>query len=137
MKLIQEKRLGRYLKWFNTLNKSIKIKKVFNKGERKMGWNVVKEDERYIVTDNDTLKRLVTSTTELNVSHSTTGHSHAGQEEVYIFRSGSGEMEINEKRFEVNAGDIIFIEDGDFHRVHNTSDKKLEFVCVFDGVRSH
>ena len=102
-----------------------------------MGWNVVKEDERYIVTDNDTLKRLVTSTTELNVSHSTTGHSHTGQEEVYIFRSGSGEMEINEKRFEVNAGDIIFIEDGDFHRVHNTSDKKLEFVCVFDGVRSH
>ena len=102
-----------------------------------MGWNVVKEDERYIVTDNDTLKRLVTSTTELNVSHSTTGHSHAGQEEVYIFRSGSGEMEINEKRFEVNAGDIIFIKDGDFHRVHNTSDAKLEFVCVFDGVRSH
>ena len=102
-----------------------------------MGWNVVKKDERYIVTDNDTLKRLVTSTTELNASHSTTGHSHDGQEEVYIFRSGSGEMEINEKRFEVNAGDIIFIEDGDFHRVHNTSDAKLEFVCVFDGVRSH
>ena len=44
-----------------------------------MGWNVVKEDERYIVTDNDTLKKLVTSTTELNPSHSTTGHSHAGQ----------------------------------------------------------
>ena len=102
-----------------------------------MGWNVVKEDERYIVTDNDTLKKLVTSTTELNPSHSTTGHSHTGQEEVYIFRSGSGEMEINEKRFEVNAGDIIFIKDGDFHRVHNTSDAKLEFVCVFDGVRSH
>ena len=102
-----------------------------------MGWNVVKEDERYIVTDNDTLNRLVTSTTELNASHSTTGHSHTCQEEVYIFRSGSGEMEINEKRFVVNAGDIIFIEDGDFHRVHNTSDKKLEFVCVFDGVRSH
>ena len=90
-----------------------------------MGWNVVKEDERYIVTDNDTLKKLVTSTTELNPSHSTTGHSHAGQEEVYIFRSGSGEMEINEKRFEVNTGDIIFIEDGDFHRVHNTSNEKL------------
>ena len=102
-----------------------------------MGWNVVKEDERYIVTDSDVLKRLVTSTTKLNASHSTTGHSHDGQEEVYIFRSGSGEMEINEKRFEVNEGDIIFIEDGDFHRVHNTSSEKLEFVCVFDGVRSH
>ena len=102
-----------------------------------MGWNVVKQDERYKVKDNDTLKNLVTSTTELNPSHSTSGHSHSGQEEVYIFRSGSGEMEINEKRFKVKAGDIIFIEEGDFHRVHNTSSKKLEFVCVFDGVRSH
>ena len=102
-----------------------------------MGWNVVKQDERYTVTDNNTLKNLVTSTTKLNPSFSTTGHSHKGQEEVYIFRSGTGEMEINEKRFKVGSGDIIFIEDGDFHRVHNTSDSMLEFVCVFDGVRSH
>ena len=101
------------------------------------GWKIVKEDERYGVTDNDTLKKLVTSITELNPQHSTSGHSHSGQEEVYIFRSGSGEMEINERRFEVKEGDIIFIEDGDFHRVHNTSDQMLEFVCVFDGVRSH
>ena len=101
------------------------------------GWKIVKEDERYVVTDNDTLKKLVTSITELNPQHSTSGHSHSGQEEVYIFRSGSGEMEINERRFEVKEGDIIFIEDGDFHRVYNTSDIKMEFVCVFDGVRSH
>ena len=102
-----------------------------------MGWNVVKQDERYVVTDNDVLNKLVTSTTELNPSFSTTGHSHEGQEEVYIFRQGKGEMEINDRRFKVKAGDIIFIEDGDFHRVHNTSDQLLEFVCVFDGVRSH
>ena len=99
-------------------------------------WNVVKEDERYVVTDNDTLKKLVTSITKLNPQHSTSGHSHSGQEEVYIFRSGKGEMEINTKRFSVKEGDIIFIEDGDFHRVHNTSNELLEFVCVFNGVRS-
>ena len=101
------------------------------------GWKIVKQDERYVVSDNDTLKKLITSTTELNPRHSTTGHSHAGQEEVYIFRTGEGEMEINKKRLPVKEGDIIFIEDGDFHRVHNTSDSMLEFVCVFDGVRSH
>ena len=105
--------------------------------ETQSGWKIVKEDERYVVTDNDTLKKLVTSITILNPQHSTTGHSHAGQEEVYIFRSGNGEMEINKDRFKVKAGEIIFIQDGDFHRVHNTSEEKLEFVCVFDGVRSH
>ena len=46
-------------------------------------------------------------------------------------------MEINERRFKVNEGDILFIQDGDFHRVHNTSQEPLEFICVFDGVRSH
>ena len=52
----------------------------------KKGWKVVKQDERYLVTDNDTLNKLVTSITELNPKHSTTGHKHVGQEEVYIFR---------------------------------------------------
>ena len=105
--------------------------------DKTSGWNVVKEDDRYVVADNSTLKKLVTSITELNPKKSTSGHSHRGQEEVYIFRSGKGEMEINGKRFSVSEGDIIFVEDGDFHKVHNTSDSVLEFVCVFDGVRSH
>ena len=100
-------------------------------------WTLVKEEERYIVRDNNKLKKLVTSITELNPSFSTTGHDHPGQEEVYIFKSGEGEMQINEKRFKVKEGDIIFVEDGDFHRVHNTSTRVLEFICVFDGVRSH
>ena len=34
MKLIQVKRSDRYLKLFNAFNKTIKIGKVFNKGEK-------------------------------------------------------------------------------------------------------
>tara|TARA_Y100001949_G_C15786436_1_gene243000 strand:+ start:177 stop:497 length:321 start_codon:yes stop_codon:yes gene_type:complete len=105
--------------------------------DNQAGWKVVKEDKRYVVKDNDSLKKLITSITVLNPQYSTTGHSHSGQEEVYIFRSGDGEMEINERRFKVNEGDIIFIQDGDFHRVHNTSQELLEFICIFDGVRSY
>ena len=102
-----------------------------------MGWNVVKQDERYVVTDNDTLKKLITSTTELNPSFSTTGHSHSGQEEVYIFRQGNGEMEVNDKRFEVKAGDVVLIPDGAFHQVQNPTEEDLYFVCVFEGSRDH
>ena len=105
--------------------------------EKNQGWNVVKEDERYVVTDNNILNNLVASTTYLNPSHSTTGHKHPGQEEVYIFMQGSGSMEIDERTLEVKAGDVVLIEDGEFHRVHNSSQDILEFVCVFDGKREH
>ena len=102
-----------------------------------IGGKVVKDDNRYVVKDNSAIKNLIVSSTDLKPGKSTSGHSHAGQEEVYIFRQGHGEMEVNHKRFQVKSGDIIFIKDGDFHRVHNTSSEILEFVCVFDGVRSH
>ena len=105
--------------------------------EKNQGWNVVKEDERYVVTDNNILNNLVASTTYLNPSHSTTGHKHPGQEEVYIFMQGSGSMEIDERTLEVKMGDVVLIEDGEFHRVRNSGQEILEFVCVFDGKREH
>ena len=66
----------------------------------------------------------------------TTGHDHDGQEEVYQFVSGYGKMDVGEKTFDVNPGDVVLIPDGDFHRVYNTSKyEQLIFVCVFDGKR--
>ena len=50
---------------------------------------LAKEDERYQVIDNNTLNNLVLSSTNLNPGHSTSGHKHKGQEEVYIFVKGS------------------------------------------------
>ena len=45
---------------------------------------IAKEDERYKVIDNTSLNNLVVSSTDLNPGHTTTGHKHAGQEEVYM-----------------------------------------------------
>lgn len=102
-----------------------------------IGGTVIKDNDTYVLKDNTTLNNLVVSSTYLKPYQSTRGHSHAGQEEVYIFVSGSGEMELDENRFEVNRGDVILIEDGVFHRVHNTTENSLYFVCVFDGGRNH
>jgi mannose-6-phosphate isomerase-like protein (cupin superfamily) len=102
-----------------------------------VGGEVVKQDDRYIVKDNKTLKNLIVSSTSLNPGKSTSGHSHAGQEEVYQFVFGTGEMEVGNDRFAVNPGDVVLIEDGVFHRVYNTGEEKLYFVCVFDGKRNH
>ena len=46
-------------------------------------------------------------------------------------------MQIDDERFPVKAGDVICIEDGEFHRVFNNSHLGLYFVCVFDGGRNH
>ncbi len=59
-------------------------------GNYNVGGEIAKEDERYKVVDNTTLKGLVLSSTDLNPGHSTSGHKHAGQEEVYMFIRGKG-----------------------------------------------
>ncbi len=102
-----------------------------------IGGDIVKSNETYILKDNKTLNNLVVSSTELHPHQSTRGHKHEGQEEVYFFISGIGTMQLDDTSFEVKSGDVVLIEDGVFHRVHNQSNTALYFVCVFDGNRNH
>ena len=102
-----------------------------------IGGSVVKDDDKYVVKDNSTLNNLVISSTDLKPGKSTSGHTHAGQEEVYHFVRGSGMMKVDDEVFSVKEGDIILIEDGKFHQVINNSEDNFYFVCVFDGSRSH
>ena len=101
-----------------------------------IGGEVVKQDDRYTVKDNTTLNNLVVSSTKLNPNRSTTGHRHAGQEEVYVFTKGKGQMELDHEILDVCEGDTVLIKDNVFHKVHNNSDFMLEFICVFDGRRT-
>ena len=102
-----------------------------------IGGSVVKDDDKYIVKDNSTLNNLVVSSTDLKPGKSTSGHSHAGQEEVYHFVRGSGMMKVDDEVFPVKEGDIILIEDGKFHQVINNSKDNFYFVYIFDGSRNH
>ena len=98
---------------------------------------IAKQDDRYVVEDNNTLNNLVVSTTELQPACQTNGHSHKGQEEVYIFTHGAGRMEIDDALFDVSIGDTFLIEDGVFHKVYNNGHEVLGFMCIFDGRRDH
>jgi mannose-6-phosphate isomerase-like protein (cupin superfamily) len=102
-----------------------------------VGGEVIKDNDQYLLKDNKFGNNLILSSTMLRANQSTNGHEHKGQEEVYYFVKGKGEMEIDSKRFDVQEGDIVCIEDGEFHRVHNTGHLGLYFVCVFDGGRNH
>ena len=97
---------------------------------------VVKANHRYIVEDNTTLKNLVLSSTRLHAGKETTGHKHKGQEEVYFFINGQGEMQLDDDKFSVEPGDTVLIKDGVFHKVYNLSDEEeLYFICVLQGAR--
>ena len=98
---------------------------------------VVKDNETYILKDNTFLKNLVVSSTTLHPGKSTNGHSHAGKEEVYMIMSGNGKMDLDDKTMLIEGGDIVLIEDGVFHRAHNTGEIDLYMVCIFDGERNH
>lgn len=99
---------------------------------------VVKQSGVYTVIDNTQLVNLVVSKTILHPTQSTGGHSHAGQEEVYHFIAGSGEMIVGSSQFEVETGDTVLIPDGEYHQVINKSAvEDIVFLCVFDGSRTH
>jgi len=102
-----------------------------------IGGDIIKDTDVYTLKDNTFGDNLVLSSTFLRAGQSTNGHEHKGQEEVYFFVDGTGDMEIDNNTFNVRAGDVICIEDGEFHRVHNTGHYGLYFVCVFDGGRNH
>ncbi len=102
-----------------------------------IGGEIIKDNDQYLLKDNKFGNKLVLSSTFLRANQSTNGHEHKGQEEVYFFVDGQGQMEIDNNKFDVKAGDVICIEDGEFHRVHNTGHYGLYFVCVFDGGRNH
>ena len=105
-----------------------------------IGGDIIKSDETYVVKDNKTLNNLVLSSTKLYRGKATRGHRHPGQEEVYFFVQGWGEMIVGDESsepFPVGSGDVVLIPDGAFHKVINTGDQHLVFNCVFDGNRNH
>jgi mannose-6-phosphate isomerase-like protein (cupin superfamily) len=94
---------------------------------------LIRDTDVYQVLDNRHLNNLVLSMTKLNPGKETGGHSHAGLEEVYFFTEGSGEMQLGDDRFPITKGNVVLIPDGLFHKVYNTSDELLTFVCVFQA----
>lgn len=102
-----------------------------------VGGETVKDTDVYTLKDNKFGNNLTLSSTFLRANQKTNGHSHAGQEEVYYFINGEGEMQVDDERFPVKGGDVICIEDGEYHRVFNTGHLGLYFVCVFDRGRNH
>ena len=95
--------------------------------------DIVKDNETYVLEDNNFLQHLTLSRTVLKPGQSTRGHSHDNQEEVYIFTQGNGTMIIGDTEYDAMPGDTFLIKSGKFHRVINKSDiNNCSFTCIFE-----
>ncbi|SBW11943.1 Cupin 2 conserved barrel domain protein [uncultured Alphaproteobacteria bacterium] len=57
-------------------------------------------------------------------------HRHTGDAEAYYFLAGRGRYTDNGSAYEVVAGDLTFVSEGDLHGIENTGDAPLEFVAL-------
>ena len=93
---------------------------------------LIRDNDIYRVYDLPDLEHLNISLTELYPQKSTTGHSHDNADEVYVFISGEGTMEVGQKTLNIKGGDIALVPRGDFHKVHNKGEKILSFWTIFE-----
>lgn len=96
-------------------------------------------NDRYMIQDlniTDSNGRVVftLSVTVLHAGMQTRGHAHLHDSEIYEFVEGNGWMLIGTDGINVKAGDCLFVEPTQFHKVINTSSASdLVFRCYFAG----
>lgn len=91
--------------------------------------DIIKSNSQYDLYDCKFLNNLTLSRTTLKPSQSTNGHSHKDIEEIYLFISGYGHIQIDDQIIIIGQYDIISIKEGAFHKVINGS-KKLDLVFI-------
>ncbi len=74
---------------------------------------------------------------ELAPGASTRLHRHRRSEEIYHFLAGRGEMELDGRRFPVQAGDTVCIPPGSPHRLFNTGEGTLRLLCCCAPAYAH
>ncbi|WP_369018950.1 dimethylsulfonioproprionate lyase family protein [Thermatribacter velox] len=96
----------------------------------KIGSNVVRDTWMLLRESDSESQKIQVGYTVVYPGCSTRGHQHPPLEEVYFVLSGQGIMEIDQDRFEIKAGDVVYIPFGKFHRAENPHSHALSYVWV-------
>jgi len=57
-------------------------------------------------------------------------HFHKKSEESYYILSGKASLEINDKSYQLQAGEAVLIEPNDLHQISNHGDENLVFLAI-------
>ncbi|VAW97104.1 hypothetical protein MNBD_GAMMA23-1263 [hydrothermal vent metagenome] len=110
--------------------------------------NKLKDLEPYITKDNSRICELMHPTQHSNSKQSlaqaivspgqeTQLHYHAATEELYHILQGNGLMTIEGEIFSVESGDTLCIPPNCSHKIKNTGNADLVFLCCCSPAYSH
>jgi mannose-6-phosphate isomerase-like protein (cupin superfamily) len=63
------------------------------------------------------------------VGGATAAHYHPLAEEIYFIQTGTGRMRLGDEERDVGPGDTVLIPPGVEHKISNTGDGTLRFLC--------
>jgi mannose-6-phosphate isomerase-like protein (cupin superfamily) len=92
----------------------------------------IRETDVYSVHDLEYLKTMNVSMTILHPGKETMGHEHDDSDEVVIVVDGKGRFQLDERRFDIETGDIMLVKAGQFHKTFNPTGEDLVILCVFN-----
>ena len=95
-------------------------------------WQAGDAVKKGLIVDKDMLEMSIAPVC-LAPGKTSTAHSHSLVEEISIFKSGQGQIQIEDEFFDVCPGSISVVPAGQFHAVCNTWDENLEYTVVFNS----
>jgi len=57
-------------------------------------------------------------------------HEHKGDVEAYYIIAGEGTVDDNGTKVTVQAGDVVYTNNGESHSIENTGTENLEFIAL-------
>jgi len=84
---------------------------------------------RWLITQKDGAPNFAMRVFELEPGGYTPYHQHEWEHEVFI-KDGQGTIVSKGNEYQFKAGDAIFVPPDELHQFKNTSDEKLEFLCL-------
>jgi len=111
---------------------------VFNRNEVRPFITKDKSEIRNILSpDNSCIRNQSLAEALLLPGQSTEEHRHPISEEIYYVQSGKGRMRIEGEERDVKDLDGIAIPPGAVHKMWNTGDKPLTFLCCCSPAYRH
>ena len=127
-----------------------KRKKETSSSQRSTTVDVVNRDsvEEFITKDGSAIREILApaksslkaqslAEATLKPGQSTEKHLHVRAEEVYYVLKGRGLMEIGQVKQEIGPGDGVAIPPGSEHKLTNTGEENMVFLCCCSPAYSH